>query len=137
MLKDQTYAQVKSLFESVRDVCQTEAATVVNLMNDIIYHCVYYQNMNAEETTQHMVNVCRELQNCTQIFIDRVLEPKVQEITTGLIGMQVSSVNFDEEIHDLKSGEAADINNGGFQDQVNYLLQCGYTDKQIYELVED
>jgi len=43
---------------------------------------------------------------------------------------------LDEEVHDCKAGEAADINNGGLASQVDYLLDAGYSEKQIREMLE-
>lgn len=40
---------------------------------------------------------------------------------------------LDEEVHDCKGAEAADINNGGLQSQVDYLLDAGYTEEQLRE----
>lgn len=37
----------------------------------------------------------------------------------------VEDVDLDDVIHDLKSGEAADINNSGLSDQVKYVVEAG------------
>jgi len=43
---------------------------------------------------------------------------------------------LDEEVHDCKAGEAADINNGGLQAQIDYLLDVGYSEEKIREILE-
>lgn len=37
----------------------------------------------------------------------------------------------DDMVHGCKSAEASGINNNGFEGQVEYLLECGCTPKQI------
>lgn len=45
---------------------------------------------------------------------------------------------LDEQVHEIKSGEAADINNGGFQAQVEFLLAAYGNDvKQLEKEVLD
>jgi hypothetical protein len=40
---------------------------------------------------------------------------------------------LDEFVHEAKSSEAAAINNGGVEDQVEYLLAAGYSLQEIYD----
>lgn len=42
---------------------------------------------------------------------------------------------LDGDVHDCKSLEAADINNGGLGSQLEYLLSCGYTEERLRELL--
>lgn len=43
---------------------------------------------------------------------------------------------LDEAVHDVKSAEAADINNGGFQEQIDFLLDAGFTEQMIREMLD-
>jgi alkylhydroperoxidase family enzyme len=58
------------------------------------------------------------------------------DIVTELTAKGITPEQLDNEIHALKSMEASVINNNGLDDQVSYLLECGYTAQQIYESVE-
>lgn len=42
---------------------------------------------------------------------------------------------LDELVHDCKSSEAADINNSGFDGQIEYLIESGMTEKDIREAI--
>lgn len=60
------------------------------------------------------------------------------EASERLVAAFREDVGFllDEEVHDVKSAEAADINNSGLQAQIDYLLDAGYTEHQIRDLLE-
>lgn len=47
-----------------------------------------------------------------------------------------SSELLDELVHDAKSEEAASINNEGLQSQVDYLLESGYSEQEIREMLK-
>lgn len=44
-----------------------------------------------------------------------------------LAAAEVAEYLLDEEVHEMKSGEAANINNAGGASQVEYLRECGMT----------
>lgn len=44
---------------------------------------------------------------------------------------------MDEAVHQLASEEASAANNGGFQSQVVYLLEHGYTVEDVLFLLDD
>lgn len=44
---------------------------------------------------------------------------------------------LDEKVIDLKCGEASDINNGGFEAQLQYLLDSGVSEEDIRQAIEE
>ncbi len=48
----------------------------------------------------------------------------------------LQSEDLDDLVHDMKAGEASNINNGGVEAQVDYLLECGMSLEQIEAAVE-
>ena len=49
----------------------------------------------------------------------------VKSIVKYLEGRGFDASNLDDVVHDCKGEEAASINNGGMESQVEYLLSCG------------
>lgn len=48
----------------------------------------------------------------------------------------LQSEDLDDLVHDMKAGEASNINNSGVEAQVEYLLECGMSLEQIEAAVE-
>ena len=44
---------------------------------------------------------------------------------------------LDELVHDEKSREASSINNGGYKDQLAYLLSRGWTLEELEDQIDD
>jgi len=44
---------------------------------------------------------------------------------------------LDDLVHQVKSDEAADINNGGFERQIQFLLDAGMTEAEIAEAIDE
>jgi hypothetical protein len=44
---------------------------------------------------------------------------------------------LDEEVHDAKSEEAANINNAGPESQIDFLLESGYSLDRIEQILRD
>jgi len=57
---------------------------------------------------------------------DKLVDKLVEEVEKD--GME--SHELDDQIHDAKSSEAADINNGGLPAQIRYLLETSYDQNQ-------
>lgn len=45
----------------------------------------------------------------------------------------ITADDLDEMVHDTASDMASNINNGGVESQVAYLLECGWTETDILE----
>jgi hypothetical protein len=60
--------------------------------------------------------------------MDKQTEQKVAELTKWLKTEQLGELDLDEMVHDYKSGEASNINNGGVADQLEYILACNNND---------
>lgn len=50
---------------------------------------------------------------------------------------RVKPEDLDELIHDLKSGEAATINNGGLHSQIEYLLGCVNNSAAVKVIIQE
>jgi hypothetical protein len=48
----------------------------------------------------------------------------VQKMLDWMAEKRVQSEDLDELVHDIKSKEASQINNGGLERQVQFLLEC-------------
>lgn len=63
-----------------------------------------------------------------------ITEKVVDEIVSELYARMDTDQDtdwVDDMVHECKSAEASAINNSGFQDQVEYLLESGCTPDQI------
>ena len=47
------------------------------------------------------------------------------------------SGELDDEVHDAKANEAADINNQGTEAQITYLLEAGYSVERLEEIINE
>ena len=88
---------------------------------------------------------------CGQCKRDMELQPEadattddraavVERLVNKAESAGLKSEDLDEMVHDLVSGVASDINNGGLEDQVKYLvagLGTQDTERQIDELIEE
>lgn len=64
-----------------------------------------------------------------------------QKAVSRLVGFiqtldDVDESSLDELVHDVKSGEAADINNGGFESQIEFLLEAGFSEQEIQKAIQ-
>jgi hypothetical protein len=48
----------------------------------------------------------------------------LQKLVEAVTKLGKNELDLDELVHDMKSGEAASINNGGVPDQCEYILSC-------------
>ena len=48
----------------------------------------------------------------------------MEELIKQLHDHGITSEDLDDMVHDMKAAEAAEINNGGIEDQVEYLIGC-------------
>lgn len=58
-------------------------------------------------------------------------------ITRERLSSVFESEDLDDLVHDTKSGEAADINNGGIDSQIDYLLESGWTMDAIWDALNN
>lgn len=92
--------------------------------------CDYAVQLTANEAAQVGTPICSEC----GVECDPIETRPLLDLISAL-GLEEDAL--DELVHDAKSGEASNINNGGFTDQVDYLVEAlGYADleKQIREL---
>jgi beta-lactam-binding protein with PASTA domain len=59
-----------------------------------------------------------------------------QEKVDFLTNNGVDEVDLDDLVHKTKSEEATSINNTGFEEQLSYLLQAGWTIETIKQEVK-
>jgi len=55
--------------------------------------------------------------------------PTTDEISDAVIALEKTSIEshmLDDIVHELKSTEAAEINNNGIEAQAKYILESGY-----------
>lgn len=60
------------------------------------------------------------------------------EITARLLQKytQDDAELLDDAVHDVKSREAASINNEGMESQIEFLLDSGYPEQEIIDMLE-
>lgn len=62
----------------------------------------------------------------------------IKEIKKKLIKLGYESAFLDDIVHDEMASMAADINNGGIEDQVRFLVEeRGYTEEGIMDLLSE
>ena len=54
----------------------------------------------------------------------KTMDEKVREIREYVEKLGIGTEALDEVVHDIKSGEAADINNGGMDSQLKFILEA-------------
>jgi len=59
------------------------------------------------------------------------------ELIARLLKAGIESSSLDDIVHDAASQEASNANNGGLDDQINFLIdECGWTSKDILNALE-
>jgi hypothetical protein len=58
-------------------------------------------------------------------------------ITRERIGEAFEATDLDELVHDTKGEEAANINNGGIDAQIDYLLESGWSLESIWDALNN
>ena len=51
-------------------------------------------------------------------------EAAIQRLVAGVEESGIDSLELDEAVHEAKSAEASEINNGGHEDQIRYLVEA-------------
>jgi hypothetical protein len=73
-----------------------------------------------------------------------ILDPEIRDVIDGLRNappqnlpnLDAAQERIDNLVHHAKGEEAADVNNGGFEDQVEFLLQYGITREDILKALK-
>jgi hypothetical protein len=82
---------------------------------------------------------------CDKCDCDMELQPEpeaaavVERLTDKADTAGLAAEDLDEVVHEFASSVAADVNNGGLEDQIAYLvdgLGAQHTERQIDELIE-
>jgi hypothetical protein len=82
---------------------------------------------------------------CEKCDCDMELQPEpdvaavVDRLTNKADAAGLVAEDLDDLIHDLASSVAADVNNGGLEDQLRYLVDgigAQHTERQLDELIE-
>ena len=66
-------------------------------------------------------------------------EERIARLVDKADAAGLQSEDFDEVVHEFAASIAADINNGGLEDQIRYLVEgigAQHTERQIDELIE-
>lgn len=58
-------------------------------------------------------------------------------VTRVLLAAAFEAADLDELVHDMKSQEASNINNGGIDEQIDYLLGSGWTLDGIWDALDN
>ena len=71
---------------------------------------------------------------------DDELDAVVERLANKADSAGLEPVDLDEMVHEMASGFGTDINNGGLEDQVRYLVEeigAQHTEQQLDELIEE
>jgi hypothetical protein len=53
-----------------------------------------------------------------------------------LLKAGIEASHLDELVHEVASEQASNVNNGGIDSQIDYLLQAGWSEKDILERLD-
>ena len=74
--------------------------------------------------------------NSNQQQRERLARLEASERLVSSISEGTSEQALDEAVHDVKSREASNINNEGWQSQIDFLLDAGYSEEELREMLK-
>jgi hypothetical protein len=67
---------------------------------------------------------------------ERLARLEASERLVSSISEGTSEQALDDIVHDVKSREASNINNEGWQSQIDFLLDAGYSEEELREMLK-
>ena len=113
----------------------TDADSVASALDTLLETALSTQDVLSEQGNPNVGGFCRE----TETDVDD-LAAVVERLASKADSAGLEPEDLDETVHELASSVAADVNNGGLEDQVRYLVEglgAQHAERQLDELIEE
>jgi len=113
----------------------TDADSVASALDILMETALSTQDILSEQGNPHVGGFCREAETA-----DDDLTAVVERLASKADSAGLEPEDLDETVHELASSVAADVNNGGLEEQIRYLVEglgAKHAEKQLDELIEE
>ena len=117
------------------DADVTDADSVASALDTLMETALSTPDVLSEQGNPHVGGFCREAETA----IDG-LDAVVERLASKAESAGLEPEDLDETVHELASSVAADVNNGGLEDQLRYLVEglgAKYAEARLDDLIED